>query len=299
MFHSRGGAWFAKPYASYYAACRQSFKRGAEIATPNKTRSEFESKGFVTHWSERTQEAANSILRKIKAAETSGNPWNDDFTSSVDVWHEYPEIEQIFKTDLEPFFVNILGCEIKIFFARLYKSVHSSSAHGSQLWHADGGPGTCLNVLFYLCETHSENGAMEIVNWKDSFSIYRNEKREYRRIIREALSKTGISPSRIESRELLSSWFGEKIIERRAEINQPIGRPGTVLAFRNNNLHKGGNPAPGNFRYAIVFHIYPGEIRLDYDYYRKMGSQKSAPYPKSPKFGPVGMNTTSAGDTNI
>jgi hypothetical protein len=285
LFKSRMGKFSAKPYAIYLQHCQKSHHVSSEKSSISKLNLTFQRKGFVTYWSEKTKEAANSILAKIQAAEVSGTfSWAADYTFSRDVWHEFPEIEQIFRSDLEPFFKSIYGCNVKIFFGRLFKSVPSFKPEGSQLWHADGGPGTCINALFYLCETNSQNGAMEIIDWDDSLAIFRSEKKAFRHMLAESVNKNGAELSRVEARARLATWFGGQIAERKIQTFRPSGEAGLVLAFRNNNIHKGGYPEEGYTRYAIVFHIYPANMPLDYDRYHTNGVSKTAPYPADPAF---------------
>lgn len=285
LFKSRMGKFSAEPYANYLKHCQAAYLASSNKPNISQINLTFQRKGFVTHWSEKTKEAANSILAKIQAAEISGNfPWADDYTFSRDVWHEFPEIEQIFRSDLEPFFKSIYGCNVKIFFGRLFKSVPSYKPAGSQLWHADGGPGTCINALFYLCETSAKNGAMEIIDWDDSLAIFRGEKKAFRRILAESVNKNGAALSRVEARASLATWFGGQIAERKIPTFRPSGEAGLVVAFRNNNIHKGGYPEEGYTRYAIVFHIYPADMPLDYDRCHTNGVCKTAPYPADPAF---------------
>ena len=48
----------------------------------------------------------------------------------------------------------------------MFKSKHfSNKAIGSALWHTDGAPGTCINVMFYL-KVFKKQGALRFISWK-------------------------------------------------------------------------------------------------------------------------------------
>ena len=64
-----------------------------------------------------------------------------------------------------------------------------------------------------------------------------------------------------------------------SKIHQPTGKPGKVIIFRNNLIHKGGFCQKGKYRNAFIFHLYPANKKLDWDKLKKIGIQKKNPIP--------------------
>ena len=149
---------------------------------------------------------------------------------------------------------------------------------------SDGGPGTCINVMFYLSEGTSSNGAMEVVSWKDSKKIFADERPALRKLLATRAPQDGSKMARLKAREILTEWYREQIAARRVSVEQPTGEAGLVLAFRNNTIHKGGFPDPERVRYVIVFHVYPSTSPLAYDTYRRLGAAKTGALPADPAF---------------
>jgi hypothetical protein len=285
-YRSKMGVRLAAPFAAYLEKCRATYTPHPISQQLIAAAERFSSDGFVAFWNEHNKSLADSILSKIKSMEAAGNcPWNDDYLFTRDPWQEFPEIEELFKSGLNDFMETLYGSHAKIFYAKLYKAVRTSSEpEGSQLWHSDGGPGTCTNVMFYLSEGTRENGAMEVVSWQDSIKIFADEKVAMRQMSSGRTDQSGKPLQRIEARRVLTDWYGDQIEERRIRVSQPTGEPGMVLAFRNNTIHKGGFPSEGHVRYVIVFHIYPSMTPMLYEKYRDVGVPKTGAFPPDPAF---------------
>jgi len=285
-YRSKMGPKLAAPFAAHYEACRTAYTPHPIDKQLSAAAERFSIDGFATYWSERNRVLADSMLGKIKALEAAGHcPWNDDYMFTRDPWQEFPEIEEIFKSELNDFVEAIYGSHAKIFYAKLYKSVRrSAEPEGSQLWHSDGGPGTCTNVMLYLSEGTKENGAMEVICWQDAKKIFPGEKAAMRKLLPEAAAQAGRPLQRMEMRTVLTAWYRDQIAARGILVSQPTGQPGMVLAFRNNTIHKGGFPSEGHVRYVIVFHIYPSLAPMPYEKYRNTGVAKTGAFPANPAF---------------
>ncbi len=280
------GRTLAPAYAKYHSKCQAAYVRHSAAPEPEAVR-HFRDDGFAAYWTDQNKVLADSILAKIKVLESEGKPiWDDDFGYVGDLFNEFPEVEQLFRSSLNEFLETAYGSYVKIFYGKLYKSVRSLAVpSGSQIWHSDGGPGTCTNVMFYLSEGTKENGAMEAVTWDVSRKLFSLEKAEMRRRIAKRAKELDRSLNRNEIRDTLSNWYGEEILTNYGDRHfQPTGQPGMVLAFRNNTIHRGGFPDEGHTRYVIVFHIYPSETPMPYDKYKEAGIPKIGAYPKNPDF---------------
>jgi hypothetical protein len=153
------------------------------------------------------------------------------------------------------------------------------SPSGSQLWHSDGGPGTCMNLMFCLSKTHERNGAMEFIPWDASLEIFSQERVACRSI------KEKQKDLKINGRDLRSRYYEDIIMDKFAHRKERIvGDEGLVLAFRNNIIHRGGYCEAGNVRYVCVFHLYPALQAAPWIQYKKIGIPKMSGYPSDPDF---------------
>ena len=233
------------------------------------------------------EDIARRIARQLDAREAAGEKlWKDrvDGNSNAnytgDLWRDFPQVKEILAGPLGPFLEGHFGCAYKIFFATMYLSVHvPEGPKSSSLWHSDSGPGSCVNVMFYLDDTVPEDGAIEILPWPCALEIFERERPEIRR--RAALA--GRSLSGPDRRELLHAWYDEIVAERYADrVVQPTGKAGLIAAFANNTLHKGGFPKPGHRRRVIIFHAYPSDRPTDWAKYDAHGIRKTESYPADP-----------------
>jgi hypothetical protein len=279
---SRLGRHLAPRYTEHLEACRAAF--GIVPATEPEIAGkagEFEAKGFTSFWSPENQKLADAMLEKIRREEARGvEIWDADGRYRHEIFTSFPEIERLFRGQPGAFLTAVYRAHFKIFFGVLYKSERSVDAPtGSQLWHTDGGPGTCINVMFYLKDVTREDGAMECLPWDASLSIYEKElcSGEVQRRLRSAAAN-GES-----ERDIKCGLYLDEITRAyRARVEQPHGKAGLIVPFRNNILHKGGFPEAGRDRYVCVFHVYPSTTATPFARYQKVGIPKVASYPKDP-----------------
>jgi hypothetical protein len=275
---SRLGRRVAPRYTEYLETCRTQFRGDGATSPEILARArQFEDKGFTSFWTADNQKLADAMLAKIRQQEARGaDIWDDDARYRGEIYTSFPEIERLFQGALGAFLTEVYRAHFKIFFGILYKSERLATAPtGSQLWHTDGGPGTCINVMFYLKDVNQEDGAMECLPWDASLAIYRKELRsgEVQRRIRAGQTE----------RDAKCGLYLEEITRSyHARVEQPAGKAGLLLPFRNNILHKGGYPEAGRIRYVCVFHIYPSTTATPFARYRSMGIAKSGSYPRDP-----------------
>jgi hypothetical protein len=275
---SRLGRRVAPRYTEYLETCRTQF-RGDQATSPEilARAREFEDKGFTSFWTAENQRLADAMLEKIRRKEASGaDIWDTDGRYRDEIYTSFPEIERLFQGTLGAFLTEVYRAHFKIFFGVLYKSERLVAAPtGSQLWHTDGGPGTCINVMFYLKDVSKEDGAMECLPWDASLAIYRKELRsgEVQRRIRSGENERDVK---------CGLYLDEISRSYRARVEQPHGKAGLLLPFRNNILHKGGYPEAGRVRYVCVFHVYPSATAPPFARYRSAGIAKTGSYPKDP-----------------
>ena len=275
---SRLGRRVAPRYTEYLETCRAQFRGNGETDPEVFTRArEFEDKGFTSFWTADNQRLADAMLAKIRREEAGGaDIWDVDGRYRDEIYRSFPEIQQLFQGTLGTFLNEVYRAHFKIFFGVLYKSERLAAAPtGSQLWHTDGGPGTCINVMFYLKDVTQQDGAMECLPWDASLAIYRKElcSREVQRRIRSGENERDVK---------CALYLDEISRSYGARVEQPRGKAGLLLPFRNNILHKGGYPEAGRDRYVCVFHVYPSATATPFARYRQAGIAKSGSYPKDP-----------------
>lgn len=279
---SRLGRHAAPGYTAYLERCRADFRGDLTPSEPvERAVREFEAKGFTSFWTPEGQRVAAMILGTIRTEDAQGRSmWNAEGRYRGEIYTTFPEIEQLFRGALGTFLTAVYRAHFKIFFGILYKSERTEEApSGSQLWHTDGGPGTCINVMFYLSEVSREDGAMECLPWDASLEIYRKELRSGE-VQRRLWS---LAASGETERDVKCRFYLEEILRSyRNRIEQPHGQAGLLVPFRNNILHKGGYPDTGRVRYACVFHCYPSVMPPPFPRYRLIGIPKVAAYPKDP-----------------
>jgi len=278
---SRLGRTLAPRYSSYLSKAQKTFEVDVDINS-KKRGEDFRRDGWCSFADSYSASLAYSLLSKIQSEENAGVPiWglNDRYVNG-NLYQKFPEIENFFKGSIGEFLKAAYGSNFKIFSGVCYRSEYSvHGPTGSQLWHADGGPGTCINLMWYLSPATLENGAMECLSWCDSFQIFKKERSNSWRVNLEILDS-------LERRDLISKYYLNEINKNYLlKINQPTGDKGLVLAFRNNLIHKGGHPLTSSQRrYVCVFHIYPSVEPTPWDLYRTRGLISGESYPADPSF---------------
>jgi hypothetical protein len=200
-------------------------------------------------WSDRTAAIADAISAKLKTAEATRSIWKgngDGYdTYQGDAWRDFPEFEELFTGELGDLLDGYFGSGFKIFRNAIYRTEHTPERTGSQLWHSDGGPGTCLNVMFYLHDVTPAHGALETLPWRRSMQVFRKE------LWQTATGKLDVKSAR--KRDNICCLYADEIAKNHlAEIAQPVGKRGLIVPFINNTIHRGGYPAAGLTRTAII-----------------------------------------------
>lgn len=178
-------------------------------------------------------------------------PWSRELAEKF--WRDGSVMFNSF--ELDGFLRAAFQCDYTAFYTKSYRVEWSRERSGSQLYHADGGPGTCIIVMCYDSNVTANNGPLQVVNWRRSREIFATEPR------------TG-------ARSLLCAHYEASV--RPWDRSTYVGRPGTMIAFMNNTLHRGGYPAPGHLRDATVTHYYPS-LRGE-----KIAKAKTDAYPRDP-----------------
>ena len=171
--HYKSRLGFAnRPHFKYYEKSKKSFKKEEEYhRTIVEAADHFNEYGWATITTPETKEIAASVLKELKSEEATGeSPWSneDGRYKNGDFWKKFPQLENLFLNTAGKFFKSVYQCEYKILFGVSYKSVNRNEHPvGSQLWHFDGSPGTCINLMYCLGPVGPENGAMECISWPD------------------------------------------------------------------------------------------------------------------------------------
>jgi hypothetical protein len=274
-------------YHDYWRQCRRSAgDLGIRWTDAARHAARFDAEGVTSFRTPETEAIARAVCAAVREEEAKGLPIWDSEMRYLGFYTRFPELQGLFDGPLGDFIKAVNGSHYKIYYGLLYKSVYGDGrAQGSQLWHSDGGPGTCLNVMFYLSDVEASDGAMECLPWPYSFPILKREmltREPERRIQAEAAA--GRELSRMEKRAIRCEWYARAVEQSAAaHVVQPVGPAGTVVPFRNNVLHKGGLPGePGRTRYACVFHVYPSVKPAPLARYAAQGIEKRGSYPADP-----------------
>ena len=242
---------------------------------------QFEEQGYAAFHPSESRALANSMWQKIREQESQGLAvWDADGRYALgDIYVQFPEVDDLFHSVLADFIRAYYGADFKIYYGVCYKSMHDpSGASGSQLWHADGGPGTCMNLMWCLSPVSAQNGAMECLPWEQTLQLFESEQSLRGRRGQNAVGKM--------ARDVICQHYESEIRAHfRDDIVQPNGDSGLLFAFSNNLVHKGGYPQPGHERYVCVFHIYPSAVPTPFERYRASGIGKTGSFPKDPAFG--------------
>lgn len=278
----------ARKFTQYLNSCQRTAPVAPQLdAQLSDEVAKYNNDAYAAFSTPESARLAQSILTKIRTAENSGQRvWDSGSGGNYvagDAFKDFPEMEELFRGVLGRFINGVFGTHFQIHSGELYKSVRlADQAQGSQLWHADGGPGTCMNLMFCISQLSPANGAMKCVPWPSTLEIYRKERPIVRARTEKAIAQNP-GMSRMERRKILSDFYREEIEGPfRSSVAQPVGEPGIIYAFSNNTIHAGGFPDIGHERIVCVFHIYPSCRPTDYDWYRANGVKKQNPYPRTP-----------------
>ena len=164
----------SEEFYSYWQKC----KRDAPVAikhtpTINKAIRLFNEHG-VTAWStDKCRDVAEHIYGRLLEKEKVGlKCWDDNLRYKEDVLQAFPELEDIFHDSVSEFLCRVYGTHFKLYYGLLYKSVGGEAPPiGSELWHRDGGPGTCINVMFGISPLSKSNGALSCISQKHTLEM--------------------------------------------------------------------------------------------------------------------------------
>lgn len=297
--YSKLGWRDAPRYTKYLESARRAVEGNLlPVGELQSNVDQFARDGFTVLWSPEAEKIANRMFAKIKAREAAGEDvWDLSGAGfythqgyNGDLWGDFPEFEELFHGILGAFLENYYRSHFKIYYSSLLRSQRhkNPTRAGSQQWHNDAGPGTCIIVGFYLHPTNEHSGCFQCLNWKDSLEIYQQERKAHQERIRAYCTANNKSPEnldRMESRTLLTSWYDEVInAGYQNRVHTPMGKAGSMVAFRNNILHRGGFPDIGHERYIILTHVYPSSGKTPFQLYRQVGVGKKGGYPRDPAF---------------
>ena len=284
------GEWRKAPlFARYLDHCRTS----CPVPESSKPRisaaaEQFDHDGVTSYWDEESEMLATRIMSKLTSLEANSDTvWTGSVENiknyDGDVYGDFVEIEDLFRNSLGDLVRQIFRTEFKIYFGVMLRSERTQALPtASQLWHHDGGPGTCINVMFYLHHTTPESGALEVLPWDFSRDILDRHRPAVRRKL-AGLADKGASLSRSELRDLSCDHAAENIAAHcRDRPIKPLGKAGLCVLFRNNIIHRGGFPDEGHVRYACIFHCYPSDCPPDFERYRREGRPKQGSAPLDP-----------------
>ncbi|HEY9080161.1 phytanoyl-CoA dioxygenase family protein [Magnetovibrio sp.] len=297
--YSKLGWRNAPKYSKYAKYCASVYKGVFPYEDELRDQeTQFNELGFTVFWDEEMESIANSMYQRIRAWEDEGRdlwkiPTGDDYGAHQgykgDLWRDFPELERAFQGKLGELVKQIYRADYKIFFGLMVKSEGVNvEPVGSQLWHNDAGPGSCIIIANYLHETDETNGCLQVLPWKDSLEIYRDEWDADDRLQAQYCKEHGLQRHEIDkttAKTIRHHWYDETIQSKyKSKVQMPFGKAGSTVLFRNNILHRGGHPAPGKKRYALLIHCYPANTPAPFDHYREHGIAKTHPYPVDPGY---------------
>ena len=291
-YRSRLGWRDAPRYEHYLKACQQRVAapviEAARSPLIDQAVERFERTGVTWLQTDETAALARSIRSRVLEAEANGAPhWEvaapNNLGYRAEIYREFEEVEALLKGVAGNLLTSIYRSHFKISAGRLYRSKRTQdTAAGSQLWHTDSAPGTLLKVMFYLHDIGPEHGAIELLPWAGSLSIFRTMRPDLRARLREVERRDG-TPTRDERRAVSARYLGDRVENELANhVIRTAGPAGQVVIFLNNLVHRGGFPDPGHVRDVMLFSILPSDVLPPFDEYKRLGVAKKGPYPKDP-----------------
>ncbi len=273
----------ARIYTKYYNLCRKGFSRRTVDKSILYHANNFKRNGFCSFSTLNSTIAANEILKKIKEEESS-NKWLPDQSYDLNnFFTKFPKLKNLFENEIKDLINSIYNSNFSIFFGVLYKSENKGKPpEGSQIWHTDGGPGTCINLMFCLSEVNEKNGSMQCLPWNISKKILIDLYDDFNKITTKGLlDKSNKIDVRKQKSNIIKDIINKNYFKH---VYQPASKPGLIYAFRNNCIHAGGYTEPNQMRYVCVFHIYPNNKNIDFSQYLKKGINKTSPFPINPDY---------------
>ena len=242
---------------------------------------DFNKNGYSVFNNKLITKNCSNILDEINEIK---NPWdiNNNFCYAPPSKIFKKQLINIFKNGVDDFIKLSFKSDYYIFYHKLYKSERlkqSQIPEGSELWHADGGPGSCMNLMICHTDIDENNGAMKIIPWQKSKLLLSKLFFDYKKLF---LSKfKNKEKDKLFLRELKCSILKNYIDDNAIDYFQPRSlNPGTIFAFRNNCVHAGGYTKFGYKRIVSVMHIYPTPKITSLEEKFSKSHLKIAGYPK-------------------
>ena len=260
---------------NYYIKGLNNFKK------KNIYKSNFFKNGYIHFTSDESVKLAKIMLKKIKSYEVSQGKmlWKTNGRPNLEKLEEhFPELFELFLSEVGDVIKEIYSSDFKIFYAVINKNTGSNKPRqGSQLWHSDGGPGTCLNIMFYLDDVGLDQGPLEIVNWKKTKKLYWFERR--------FLKKYNSTLSKEKYRLKRSQEFATELEKSDCKFSEKcVGKQGNFIIFSNNTFHRGGYPNVNKERLAAIFHVYPSKKPFETIIKVHKELNKPSSFPEFPDF---------------
>mgnify|MGYP001184476235 CR=1 FL=1 len=216
--------------------------------------------GYVTFTNEEINKNCSLILDQLKE---KPNLWANTNSFQGSPTEEFRgNFFNIFACGVDEFIKDTFKSDYFIYYHILFKSnrfLKDKQPENSQLWHADGGPGTCMNLMVCHTPINKNNGALKIIPWNKSRDLLTNLYFKYKQVLRRGkINNHFINLNRKSLREIKCNILENLIDNNSLNYFQPnYSRPGTIFAFKNNCVHAGGYTDLGMERIVSIFHIYP------------------------------------------
>jgi len=248
-----------------------------------KESSNYKKNGYVIFSNNEIKKSCEQILNKLDNTRNNWDCYNSFIGSPTDKFRN--ELIDIFRNGVDDFIKETFGSDYFIFYHVMYKSErfnNDQSPEGSQLWHADGGPGSCMNLMICHTPINKRNGAMKIINWEISKRLLTKVYFAYKQLIRKKkIEYRKIMKMKVYLRKLKCEIIKNYIEDYSIDYFQPSSSSsGTVYAFSNNCVHSGGYTEVGHKRIVSVMHIYPSLEKTSIEEKFNKSQKKVDPYPK-------------------
>ena len=257
------------------------FLNKEKISLNNKYAHDYNKLGYAAFSNREIQKNCKKIIERIKEEDTLFDEKNRLINpGSVEFRDEFIEI---FKHGVDAFIKASFKSDYKIFSHVLFKSKRYSKAEiaeGSALWHADGGPGICMNLMFCHSPVNNTNGALKVIPWQYSKNILSRTFYSYKKWTRKVSNLYLSQLNRMEKREVRCNSLKQIIDAEKIKYFQPdFEKSGLIYAFKNNCVHAGGFPEMNQERVVSVMHIYPSVKKTSILEKFSKDHLKRSPYP--------------------
>ncbi len=277
-------------YTSYWKKCQIKYANKDKPHFFSKEVKHFNKNRWVSFDTSKTRELAQALFEKVTRDEKS-NPtyWKNQDTGywvydGLSWYRRYSEIDKLFQGELGLLIREIFRSEFKIWRMHPNKSARLNDCpRGSQNWHTDSGPGTCINVIFFFNDVSEKSGPLQLIPLDITLKLAKQETD----VIGEAVRRfPDWKQSKIQNRKIRKDFYTQEIEQKyKNHILTMTGKAGKVILFNNNLIHRGALPDLGKERYALITHVYPSCVPTPFEYYRKNGIPELGPIPVEPKDG--------------